>query len=45
MRSIARRTAVGGCTIACHASSRMAFWLALATWRTKLVTKSGFLGY
>lgn len=32
----------GSCTIACHASSRMDFWLALATWRTKLATKSGF---
>lgn len=32
----------GSCTIACYASSRMDFWLALATWRTKLATKSGF---
>ncbi len=35
MRSIARRTAVG-CTIACHASSRMDFWLALAALENKV---------
>ena len=43
MRSIARRTAVGAALLLVMPVA--VFWLALATWRTKLATKSGFLGY
>ena len=45
MRSIARRTAVGAALLLVMPVAVWISGLALATWRTKLATKSGFLGY
>ena len=42
MRSIARRTAVGAALLLVHASSRMDFWLALATGEQSWLLKAAF---